>query len=51
MDKYFDYEDVDEEKMVKHVVIILKGNKHYGGMNYRLTEEAKENKRSRTGIE
>ena len=26
MDKYFDYEDVDEEKKVKHVVIRLKGH-------------------------
>jgi hypothetical protein len=26
MDKYFDYEDVDEEKKVKHVVTRLKGH-------------------------
>jgi hypothetical protein len=26
MDKYFDYEYVEEEKMVKHVVTILKGD-------------------------
>jgi hypothetical protein len=26
MDKYFDYEDIEEEKMVKHVVTILKGH-------------------------
>ena len=26
MDKYFEYEDVDEEKKVKHVVTILKGH-------------------------
>jgi hypothetical protein len=26
MDKYFDYEDIDEEKKVKHVVTILKGH-------------------------
>jgi len=26
MDKYFYYEDVDEKKMVKHVVTKLKGN-------------------------
>jgi hypothetical protein len=26
MDKYFDYEDIEEDKMVKHVVTILKGH-------------------------
>jgi hypothetical protein len=26
MDKYFDYEDVDEEKKVNHVVTRLKGH-------------------------
>jgi hypothetical protein len=26
MDKYFDYEDVDEEKKVRHVVTRLKGH-------------------------
>jgi hypothetical protein len=26
MDKYFDYEDVDEEKRVRHVVTKLKGH-------------------------
>jgi hypothetical protein len=26
MDKYFDYEDVDEEKRVRHVVTRLKGH-------------------------
>jgi hypothetical protein len=26
MEKYFDYEDIDEEKKVKHVVTILKGH-------------------------
>jgi hypothetical protein len=26
MDKYFDYEDVDKEKKVKHVVTRLKGH-------------------------
>jgi hypothetical protein len=26
MDKYFDYEDIDEEKKVKHVVTRLKGH-------------------------
>jgi hypothetical protein len=26
MDKYFDYEDVDEEKKVRHVVTKLKGH-------------------------
>jgi hypothetical protein len=26
MDKYFDYEDVDEEKRVRHVVTRIKGN-------------------------
>jgi hypothetical protein len=26
LDKYFDYEDVEEDKKVKHVVTRLKGN-------------------------
>jgi hypothetical protein len=26
MDKYFDYEDVDEEKKVKHTITRLKGH-------------------------
>jgi hypothetical protein len=26
MDKYFDYEDIEEEKMVKHAVTRLKGH-------------------------
>jgi len=26
LDKYFDYEDIDEEKKVNHVVTILKGH-------------------------
>jgi hypothetical protein len=26
MEKYFDYEDIDEEKKVKHAVTILKGH-------------------------
>jgi hypothetical protein len=26
MEKYFSYEDIDEEKKVKHVVTILKGH-------------------------
>jgi hypothetical protein len=45
MDKHFDYEDVDEEKRVKHVVTRLKDMQHCGGMNCRLRGEEKENKR------
>jgi hypothetical protein len=26
LDKYFDYEDIEEDKKVKHVVTILKGH-------------------------
>jgi hypothetical protein len=51
MDKYFDYEYVDEEENVKHTVTRLKDLQHCGGMNCRLTEEARENKRLRVGIE
>ena len=51
MDKYFDYEDVKEEKKVRHDVTRMKGNEHRGGMNCRPTKEEKENKRSRVGIE
>jgi hypothetical protein len=48
MDKYFEYEYFDEDKRVRHVVTRLKGKgqgKHCGGMNCRLREEAKENKK------
>jgi hypothetical protein len=51
LDNYFDYEDIEEDKKVKHVSIDLKGMQHCGGMNYRLTGVAKARKESKYGIE
>jgi hypothetical protein len=37
--KVLDYEEIDDENKVKHVVTILKGHATcYGGMNYKLTK-------------
>jgi DNA-binding transcriptional regulator WhiA len=41
LDKYFDYEDVEEDKKVKHVVTRL---------NCRLTDAIKESRKSKVGI-
>jgi hypothetical protein len=50
LDKYFEYEDIEEDKKVKHVVTRLKGMQHCGGMNCRLTGIAKASKESKDGI-
>jgi DNA-binding transcriptional regulator WhiA len=50
LDTYFDYEDVEEDKKVKHVVTRLKDMQHCGGMNYKLTDAAKASRKSRVGI-
>ena len=49
LDKYFDYEYIEEDRKVKHVD--LKGMRHYGGMNCKLTNAAKASKKSKVGIE
>jgi hypothetical protein len=51
LDTYFDYEDVEEDKKVKHVITRLKGHAAFGGMNYKLIEAAKLSRKSRVGIE
>jgi hypothetical protein len=51
LDKYFDYEYIEEDKKVKHVIARLKGHEHYGRMNYRLRGIATTNKELRAGIE
>jgi hypothetical protein len=50
LDKYFDYEDIEEDKKVKHFVTRLKGIQHCGGMNCRLIGVAKENKELKSRI-
>jgi hypothetical protein len=50
MDKYFDYKDIEEDKMVKHVVIRLKG--HAALWWDELQDECRSNgkKKLKTGI-
>ena len=43
MDKYFEYEDIDENKRVKFVATRLKGTLHYGGTMCRMKEERRTN--------
>jgi hypothetical protein len=51
LDKYFDYEDVEEDKKSNMLSQDLKGMQHYGGMNCRLTDVAKARRKSKVGIE
>jgi hypothetical protein len=51
MDKYFDYEDVVEEKKVRHVVTRLKGHATLWWDELQADREAKVSKRLRVGIE
>jgi hypothetical protein len=51
LEKYFDYENVKEDKKFKHVVTRLKGMQHCGGMKCRRKSVAKERKKSKAGIE
>lgn len=43
MDKYFEYEEIDEVKRVKFAVTKLKVTLHYGGIMCRLKEGRREN--------
>jgi hypothetical protein len=51
MDKYFDYEDVEEEKKVKHVVTRLKGHATLWWDELQADRRSKGKKKSRVGIE
>jgi hypothetical protein len=45
MDKYFNYEDINDKNKVMNFVTRMKDLEPYGGMNYRLTEGRKERKK------
>jgi hypothetical protein len=51
MDKYFDYEEIDDEKKVKHVGPYWRDMQRYCGMNCKLIEDAKVSQKLRIGIE
>jgi hypothetical protein len=51
LDKYFDYEDVEEDNKVNILSRDLKGMQHYGWMNCRLTNATKASTKSKVGIE
>jgi hypothetical protein len=51
MEKYFDYEDVEEDKKVKHVVTRLKGHATLWWDELQADKDAKVRKRLRVGIE
>jgi hypothetical protein len=50
LDTYFDYEDIEEDRKIRHAVTNLKDMQPYGGTSYRKINVPRENKRSRVWI-
>ena len=50
LDKYFDYEEVDDKKKVKFAATRLKVMQPYGGINFSCLENEKGNPKLRSGI-
>jgi hypothetical protein len=51
LDTYFNYEDVEEDKKVRHAVTRLKGHTNYGGTSYKQIDAAKVSRKLKVGIE